>query len=208
MIYFYQTKALKIHSMNDFFDSIDFSIKEPDKGKILLSEPLLPDPFFKRSVVLLVEHDEEGSLGFVLNKTVSVGVNELLEDFPEIDAEVYWGGPVNRNHLFYMHTKGDLLKGSKEILPGLYWGGDFEELKQLIEMNRMSTKDVRFFAGYSGWGKGQLIKELNEKSWIIAKATVPSLMLKQDKTLWKAFMTKLGKKFEIMSNFPEDPALN
>lgn len=194
--------------MNDFFDTIDFSIKEPDKGKILLSEPLLNDPFFKRSVVLLVEHDQEGSLGFVLNKSVSVGINELLNDFPEMDAEVYWGGPMNKNHLFYLHTKGDLIEGSKEIVPGLFWGGDFEQVKTLIASNEMTSQDIRFFAGYSGWGKGQLIKELNEKSWIITKASIPSLMLKKDKGLWKLFMTKLGKKFEIMSNFPEDPSLN
>lgn len=194
--------------MRDFFESIDFSIQEPDKGKVLLSEPLLSDPFFKRSVVLLVEHDQEGSLGFVLNKTVSVNVNDLLEDFPMMDSEVYWGGPVNKNHLFYMHTKGHLLDGSKEIVPGLFWGGDFDKLKELIEERKISSEDIRFFAGYSGWGKGQLIKELNEKSWIVTRASIPSLMLLKDKGLWKLFMTRLGKKFEIMSNFPEDPSLN
>ncbi len=194
--------------MDDFFEIIDFTIKEPDKGKILLSEPLLFDPFFKRSVILLVEHNEEGSLGFVLNKSVSVSVNDLLQDFPKIDSEVYWGGPVNRNHMFYMHTQGSLIEGSREILPGLFWGGDFEMLKNALDTKQMLSSDVRFFAGYSGWGKGQLIKELNEKSWIISKASISTVMMQSDKTLWNKMMQKMGKKFEIMSKFPEDPTWN
>ncbi len=194
--------------MADFFDLIDFKAKNPDQGKILLSEPLLFDPFFKRSVVLLVEHNEEGSIGFVLNKTVNVNVADLVNDFPKIDSEVFWGGPINRNHLFYMHTKGNLIEGSKEILPGLHWGGDFEELKVLIDTQQISSKDIRFFAGYSGWAKGQLEQELNEKSWIITKTNISTVMLNTGKNLWKDMMKKMGKKFEIMSNFPEDPMQN
>lgn len=194
--------------MKDFFSILDFKVKKPNRGNILLSEPLLEDPFFKRSVILLVEHNEEGALGFMLNKTINVHVNDIIEDFPKIDAEVYWGGPVNRNHLFYMHTRGDLLDESKEIVPGLYWGGNFDRLKILIDTNQINADEIRFFAGYSGWTKGQLEKEMDEKSWIVAKTGVPSLMMPSERSLWKRILTKMGRKFEIMANFPEDPSLN
>ncbi len=194
--------------MEDFFSILNYQPKQPEIGKVLLSEPLLDDPFFRRSVILLAENNEEGTIGFMLNKTINVNVNDIIKDFPKVNAEVYWGGPVNRNHLFYVHTRADLLDYSKEILPGLYWGGDFEQLKMLLDTNQISPSEIRFFAGYSGWEKGQLKQEMDEKSWIVAKTNVKSLMHASRKNMWKNILSKLGRKFQIMSAFPEDHSLN
>ena len=92
------------------------------KGKVLLAQPFMTDPHFSRSVILLVEHNEETSLGFILNKPLRINVNELIAEFPEIDSEVYYGGPVATDTIHYVHKKGDILEDSKMVTPGIYIG--------------------------------------------------------------------------------------
>ncbi|MCL4153824.1 UNVERIFIED_CONTAM: hypothetical protein GTU68_050649, partial [Idotea baltica] len=87
------------------------------------------DPYFHRGVVLLCEHHAEGSLGFIINKPLEMSLNELVEDFPEIESPVYYGGPVGNDTLHYIHNVGELLPDSVEVAPGVYWGGDFHKLK-------------------------------------------------------------------------------
>ncbi|MBZ0243112.1 MAG: YqgE/AlgH family protein, partial [Bacteroidales bacterium] len=100
------------------------------KGKVLLSEPLMADFYFGRSVVLLVEHEEnEGSFGLIMNKKVDKSLNEIVQDFPRFEAPVFLGGPVQTNQLFYLHTLGDLIPNSLQVMDGLYWGGDMEVLQ-------------------------------------------------------------------------------
>lgn len=193
---------------NTFFDKINIDFGTPEEGKILLSEPLLMDPNFSRTVILLTEHNEEGTVGFVLNKPVDLLLNDVIEEFPKFESKLYIGGPVDNDRLYYLHTLGEKLPDSKKIMEGLYWGGDFEQLKLLIDTGQISTDEIRFFAGYSGWAKNQLVDEINEKSWIVASVNVAQIMNPDIDTLWKNLMTSLGKKYSIMSNFPEDPSLN
>lgn len=193
---------------DDFFSRMDFEFKEPKQGSLLISEPFLFDPNFKRSVVLLVEHNEEGSIGFILNKSVNLNINDAIEDFPEFNAELFFGGPVGQNNLFYIHTLGEKLPESKEIVDGIFWGGDFDHLKMLIDTGQISEEEIQFFAGYSGWGADQLVNEMKEKSWIMAPATSEIVMRSRGKEFWSEVLTQMGKKFAIMANFPEDPSLN
>ena len=195
--------------MKDFFSLIQFKADKPEKGQLLISEPLLEDPFFKRSVILIVDHSkEEGSVGLMLNKTTSTQISNIIPDFPEINTEVYIGGPVNSNHLYYLHNRQDLLPDSRKIKEGLFWGGDFEKLKSVIASGQMTSNQVRFFSGYSGWDKNQLEKELKEKSWITTKTNIATILQSLQKNMWKKLLQKMGKRFEIMSRFPESPALN
>ncbi len=195
--------------MRDFFSFLRFKNAVPATGKLLLSEPLMDDPYFKRAVILLAHHDEkEGSTGFILNKPTEMKVGQLIKDFPEFSAPVFLGGPVNNNHLFYVHNKKDLLPTSRKIKENLYWGGDFEKLKTLIKHGEITEDDICFFAGYSGWDKGQLKVELNEKSWIVTTAKLSSLFLAEKKSLWRTILEKMGNQFSLMANFPESPALN
>lgn len=191
----------------DFFDNINFELEETGKGKVLISEPFLPDPNFSRTVILLTEHNDDGTVGFVLNRSSTYQIHDLVDDFPSFDANVYVGGPVGLNQLFFIHTLGNKISDSQEILDGLYWGGNFEHLKLLIEANEISPDQIRFFAGYSGWSVGQLQDEIEEKSWIVAP-TNKDLVMMQSEEYWQEIMKSLGKKFQIMSNFPEDPTLN
>lgn len=177
------------------------------KGKILISEPFLNDPYFKRSVVFLTAHDKEGSLGFILNKPVQLKLNEAVNEFPFFDARLYLGGPVKRDSLYFFHTIGKAIDDSIEVLDGLWWGGNFDTLKSMILQGKVKDNDVRFFAGYSGWEPEQLEKELQEKSWIIAEAKM-EYVFGDAQHLWRNILLSMGNKYAVMANFPEDPSLN
>ncbi|MEM9024895.1 MAG: YqgE/AlgH family protein, partial [Bacteroidota bacterium] len=168
----------------------------------------LYDPSFKRSVVLLVEHNAEGSLGFILNKKVDLTIEDALDNFPAFEANLYFGGPVSPSNLFFIHSLGEKLPNSKFIMEGLHWGGDFDALKFLVDTNQVTPDQVQFFAGYSGWSAGQLEEEWTEKSWIVADTTASQIMEGGTKDFWGTVLKGLGKRFAVMANFPEDPSLN
>ena len=181
---------------------------KPKKGRLLVSEPFLHDPFFKRSVILLTEHSEEGSVGFILNKPINVKLYEAIDDFPKFDVNLYLGGPVQRDSLYYIHTLGDTIDESVEIFDGIYWGGNFEVLKVLIESKKVDPTELRFFMGYAGWGSEQLDGELKKQSWIVTKAEIKNIMDTETKTLWQELLKMQGKEYEMLASFSEYPSLN
>jgi putative transcriptional regulator len=169
----------------------------------------LNDTYFKRSVVLLTEHSEEGSVGFVLNKPVDLSVNDVLNDFPRVDAEMSIGGPVNTNTIHYIHTLGERLPNSVKVLDNLYWGGDFDILKDLIRQDPRLANQVRFFLGYAGWSPKQLDNELSENAWLISEMNAEQIMRGPDNDLWRKILEKSGdKKYRTWINFPENPGMN
>src|SRR5690606_31844492 len=180
---------------------------KPVQGTILIAEPFMKDPYFQRSIVFMAENSKETTLGFILNKSLDIPINEAIEGFPEFDAELFLGGPVQSQNLFYIHTKGNLLEGSERINEKLFWGGDFEVLKKLIKKGEILPKEIKFFLGYSGWEKGQLDQELKEGSWLIGIQD-PNIILSDNGISWKEVMSALGKKQAMMANFPTDPSLN
>jgi putative transcriptional regulator len=180
----------------------------PDKGKILLSEPFMGDYYFGRAVVLLAEHNAEGSFGVILNKPIAVKFNDMLKGFPDFDASVFLGGPVETDSLFYIHTVGDQLEGATEIVKGLYWGGDIESLKELILIKKIQPKDIRFFIGYSGWSAGQLNSELKKNSWVITKASRQKLLTLNPMLMWEKLLSRMGETYSYWSKLPIDPTMN
>ena len=179
-----------------------------EKGKLLLSEPFLKDYFFKRSVILMLDHDEFGSMGIIINRETEYSISDLVDDFPEFDSKVFLGGPVQTENIFILHRKGDLINGSQEIMPGLYWGGDFEQIKEMIRLGVLKNTDLRFYLGYSGWSKGQLQNELTENSWIVAESKYEYIFANQPKDLWKEILEIYGDDYEMWINFPVDPQEN
>lgn len=179
----------------------------PAKGKILISEPFLNDPNFKRTIILLTEHNEEGSVGFVLNKPTEYNIN-MVVDFPDFASRIFYGGPVQVNTIQFIFRGENIIEGSSEIIPGLYWGGSFEILKKLIEANEVKPEDFRFFIGYSGWGEGQIEDEMKMNSWIIADTTIESIFSEEPDKLWRDTLKGMGKKFAILASFPENPSVN
>jgi putative transcriptional regulator len=190
----------------DFF-SVGKNI-EPRQGRVLISEPFLSDIYFKRSIVFLTEHNEQGTVGFVLNKPVRIPVNEVLEDFPEIEAEISLGGPVGTNTVHYIHTLGDLIPNSVSVYKNIYWGGDFETIKGLITSGVIKKDQIRFFVGYAGWKPKQLENEISENSWVIAELAPNIIMESIDDDIWKETLKEMGKKYKLWANFPENPGMN
>jgi len=192
---------------SDFF-RIEHNNVNPEKGRILIAEPFLQGRYFKRSIVLLAEYSEEGAVGFVLNKPIHLTLSEVLVDFPTFEAEVYIGGPVDTNRIYFVHTLSHLIPQSLHIKDNLYWGGDFEVLRELIENKMIHTSQIRFFAGYSGWEAGQLEHEIEENSWMVAEMDIPQVMDFEDADIWEKSLRGLGGKYRMWSNFPENPSLN
>jgi putative transcriptional regulator len=187
--------------------SPDIKIK-PRKGKVLLAEPFLDDPYFKRTVILLCEHNEEGSFGFVLNNYIDIELDQVMDELPTFSTRISIGGPVNNSNLYYLHTLGEQIGDSVEVMNGIYMGGDFEILKKKLRMGQVQKDEVRFFVGYSGWSPNQLDTELGSKSWFVANVK-PKLLMNTDVTdLWKKVMESMGSKGSMIANLPDDPSLN
>ena len=183
-------------------------VKTPEIGKLLISEPFLLDSYFKRAVVLLSEHGPEGTVGFILNKPTDLALNDALEDFPKFDTPLYFGGPVQTDTIHFIHTLGDKLEGSKEIMKGVYWGGNLETLKLMIETKQISEKNVRFFAGYSGWEPKQLEDELKGHTWMVTNCDENYAFSKEPEQLWGSVLKNMGSEYAVLANFPDDPSLN
>lgn len=192
---------------------LDYNISElnkinPSSGCLLLAEPFMEDTHFKRSVILLTEYKKEGAFGFTLNKPLDVTINDVITDFPEFDAPVFMGGPVQPDSLFYIHTQGEAIENSQHITGNLYWAGNFEQLKEMISNQQIFPHEIMFFIGYSGWDFEQLEAEIKEESWLISNLKTNSLNELKHKELWKNTLQKMGNKCAALANFPEDPSMN
>jgi putative transcriptional regulator len=182
---------------------------EVHTGSLLMAEPFMQDSNFRRAVVLVTDHtDDEGTVGFIINKPLAVRITDLVEDFPEIDALAYYGGPVSTNTIHYMHNVGMLLDGSTEIGPGVYWGGEFDKLKFLIGQELIRSENIRFFVGYTGWSPGQLIEELDSGSWLTTEVHANYVFKSKSSRLWNQVMHHKGNLYSILAQLPEQPNLN
>jgi len=181
----------------------------PKKGSLLIAEPsILGDISFNRSVILLADHNDEGSVGFILNKPLEFTINDLLPEI-EIPLKVYNGGPVEQDNLYFIHKIPELIPESIEISNGIFWGGDFDSVIKLINDEKLNKNDIRFFLGYSGWEANQLENELTSNSWIVTENIYNnSIIEKSDITFWKEKMLELGGDYSIWSNAPENPSFN
>lgn len=177
-------------------------------GLLLISDPFLKDPNFLRTVVLLCEHQQEGSLGFVLNKKFGQTIDELIPDLEGYKLPVFYGGPVQPDTIHFLHQRPDLIEGGFFITDGIYWGGDFEQVVSLITNQALSSKDIRFYIGYSGWGEGQLAEELKGKSWITREGLKKLVFHFNPDLIWKDALKDLGGEYTQMINYPIDPQLN
>ena len=182
---------------------------QPKKGVLLVAQPsILGDISFNRSVILLADHNEEGSVGFILNKPSKFTLSELIPEL-EISIPIFTGGPVEGDNLYFIHTVPDLIPNSIEIANGIYWAGDFDVVISLLKDAKIGSNDIRFFLGYSGWDAEQLQHELKESSWIVVQPNDQNqVMTTAPESFWKEKMTELGGDYLIWSNAPENPSYN
>ena len=182
----------------------------PQQGSILISSPFMNDYHFTRAVVLLIEHNDEGSMGIIMNKDFRYHI--LLNDLiPELEfaqrVPVYKGGPVSRETIFFLHTLKDL-EGALPLGNGLYLNGDFNAVQQYILDGKPIEGVIRFFAGYAGWDHGQLAKEIKENSWLIGKAGKETLLNQHFRDLWHTSLNEMGGKYAIWARYPQYRSLN
>ena len=179
------------------------------KGCLLIAEPsIIGDLSFNRSVILLADHNDEGSVGFILNKPLKYKLRDLI---PDIDSglKIYNGGPVEQDNLYFIHNVPELIPNSIEISNGIFWGGDFEVTKELINNREIKKKNIRFFLGYSGWETNQLAEELDDNSWIIVENDLQhKIISKNSQNFWKEKLNEIGGEYIYFSNSPENPTLN
>lgn len=180
----------------------------PKKGRILIAEPFLPGNYFNRSVILLVAYSNKGAVGFILNKRFDLAIHDVLPGFPEFEGEVSLGGPVSTDSVYFIHKLGKKLPGSIHVLGNLYWGGDFDVLRQQISAGIIHPSEIRFFVGYSGWDAGQLEREIKEDSWLVTDVDEEIVMHDLEQDSWADFVKKAGQRYSIWEHFPENPAMN
>ena len=196
-------------STGDYFDF--FKPSMPHKGSLLLSEPFLEDTHFSRSVILLCEHNEQGSLGYVLNKPCRFTLADVLEEAEDVDLPVYFGGPVEKNVLYFLHCNPLLYEGSERVFGRMYWSGDVGALVDLWRKGAVRHDEIKLFMGYSSWSAGQLEEELGLRSWIVynrPKRQHVFTLEKEPPVLWRTILKEMGGKMRLLANFPVDPMLN
>ena len=195
-------------------DMTIFQIKSnkefPQLGSLLISTPFLMDYQFSRSVVLMIEHNDEGSMGIILNKNFPnlMTLNEIVPELSSLPPiPLYNGGPVSRNTLFFLHT----FSGLKDALPvgnGLYVNGDFEQMKKYLLNGGATQSVVRFFMGYAGWQKGQLMQEIEANTWIVSKDSHVDLLYMYLRDLWQETLNEMGGRYAVWSRYPKYPIMN
>lgn len=136
-------------------------------GTFISSTSLLDDTFFEKTVILITEYNKNGATGFVINKSFPRKLNELEEFKNGIPFPLYDGGPVDREHLFFVHQRPDLIKDGTPVSNNIYLGGDFKEAVRHINHKTITEKDIKLFIGYCGWDYHELDDEIEEGSWTV-----------------------------------------
>jgi putative transcriptional regulator len=175
------------------------------QGKLIVSSPSLIDPNFRKTVVLIAHHDEEGALGLVLSRPSDVAAAEavpVLDGLPGAKDPVFVGGPVQPDAFMVLAEFEDVDDAAAPIIDGLgFMPADAEPAD-------LAIKRLRLFAGYSGWGSGQLEDELAEDSWIVVDAAADDAFADDPDVLWRTVVQRKGGSFSLMENMPFDPGLN
>ena len=180
------------------------------KGIFLVASPALRDPNFRQTVVLLCEHNADGALGFVVNRPTAMSLSEVLPQVPIMEAQkhlLYSGGPVQTNQVMLLYRVHEPPEGSHSVLDDVCLGGDFETLNRMLTQSE-SEERFRAFAGYSGWGPGQLENEMQVGSWITIPADPASVFDRDPAVLWAEILRSLGEPFHLYAEMPADPTLN
>lgn len=177
------------------------------KGKILISTPDISGDIFSRSVVLIVDHNEQGAFGLILNKK-NQKMSHKLKDIFGFDVDVYDGGPVENDKIFFICKGRKITDNYSELNSELYLTEDIESVVAAIIQQNISVFDVKVFSGYSGWAAQQLESEIHRKMWTVVDVFNLDYTSPNDQGLWKNIMQNLGGEFLLWANAPEDVSMN
>ncbi|MFF3768432.1 YqgE/AlgH family protein [Streptomyces sp. NPDC001922] len=184
-------------------------------GRLLVATPALADPNFDRAVVLLLDHDDEGSLGVVLNRPTPVGVGDILESWAELAGEpgvVFQGGPVSLDSALGVAV----VPGEAGAVVGegpLGWRRvhgaiGLVDLEAPPELLAAAVGSLRIFAGYAGWGPGQLEEELVDGAWYVVESEPGDVSSPDPEQLWRAVLRRQRNELAMVATYPDDPSLN
>lgn len=177
------------------------------KGKILISTPDVSGDIFSRSVVLIVDHNENGAFGLILNKKNS-DVSSSLKEIFGFKVDVYEGGPVENDKIFFIVKGKPVNEFFIEINEEFYLTEDVQTIVNEIFEQRLIPSDIKVFSGYSGWAAQQLEGEISRKLWTVVEVYNLDYTLPNDQSLWKSIMQNLGGEFLLWANAPEDISMN
>ena len=181
------------------------------KGYFLIANPVLPDPNFSRTVVLLCNHDEQGSFGLVKNRPAPISAKEVFEEMGVSDSppgKIFIGGPVSPSQVFYLCRSKIPLPELDAISDGVYMGMSGELLDNLMMRIADPEKNIRFYMGYSGWGAGQLAGEMERLSWLTCEAQSEFIFQENEESIWAYAVKSMGKDYEYLINAPVNPQWN
>ncbi|NIQ02133.1 MAG: YqgE/AlgH family protein [Nitrospinaceae bacterium] len=181
------------------------------KGSFLVANPVLPDPNFSRTVVLLCNHNDKGSLGLVINRKSGLTASEVFassELLAPYEGEVFIGGPVSPSQVFYLCRAPRAVQDLDEIYPGVYMGMSWDALEEIMPELDNPDQDLRFYLGYSGWASGQLAGEMEQRSWLTCDALDRFVFHDSEEQIWPGVVQSLGKDYEYLLRAPLDPRNN
>ena len=185
--------------------------QEYGKGFFLIANPVLPDPNFSRTVVLLCNHNEEGSFGLVVNRAANLSATDVFagHDFPEVLGDkIYVGGPVSQSQVFYLCRSPEPIPEMETVCPGVHMGMRWNSLDRVVNLLEDPERDIRFYLGYSGWASGQLAGEMGHRSWLTCYAKDNFVFGEHENEIWYNVVRSLGKDYEYLLHAPTNPNLN
>ena len=178
------------------------------KSDLMIAALSLADPNFNQTVVLVCEHKPgEGTYGLILNRPIQTP-DVVAEDFPAATGNTFKGGPVHPDTLQILHRFGHLVKSSHEIMPGLWIGGDPDELRAAFADKNLDTSDCRFFLGYAGWDGDQLASEFDMNAWIRVPGNADLIMNTDPERIWTEAVRLQAATDPKFKNYPLNPVLN
>jgi putative transcriptional regulator len=189
-----------------------FNLKQKNKklkvGSILISEPMLEDYYFRRAVILILDCDDNGAMGVVLNKPIFIDINEVISGLSSKPFPLFSGGPVEIDRVFFLHQLSDVISESELIIDKVFWSGKQEDFAQYLGTTDYDESKIKAFIGYSGWESGQLEKEIKEGRWVIIDGDSKSIFQEDVNSLWMDMVKSLGEDYHVWLNFPSNPLLN
>lgn len=191
--------------------NIDIPSGPPARGSLLVAEPFLREQYFRHAVISIIDYGSgESAMGVVMNRLTAYPLQSLIEGIKiKKPIEVYCGGPMSNNRLYFVHTLGDLIPQTHPVTDGLYVGGDFNSIIKYINTGYPTEGFLRFFLGYSGWSPLQLEEEVNNKVWAVTNITNPaSLLTGSEDQYWHRYVRELGDKYKGWRIHPSNPQSN
>ncbi len=186
---------------------INLNPKTVQTGDLLLGPPSQPYDPFHRTVILICIHDADGSLGLVINRPTDITTDAVLDC--DVDQHViHVGGPVAMDQLTFLHRRGDQIQESLPIYDDISFFGNVDDMIDMMSERSITSGQIRFFIGHSGWGPGQLEEELKRNYWFVTRASATTVFEHNPKTLWRSLLLRMGGEYALVANYPHDPRLN